>query len=327
MSSKPRRQRSWFGRIVRVVVVLVCIGAIGAGYAYWRLKSEPDYWKKNRAYIESRSASDHLETANTVEGKVSQAISRIITGHIEANDPQLTRHAFSASAGRPGSTAAQNGPQDAAPAHPTVETIFLSTDEINSWMAVKFQDWAAQQNARIPPYVTDFMLATEGGNAVLAFHVDKEPLAGVISLVMSVEVSGTGEATLQVLHVRGGTMNVPAADRLTQMFGESGDAKLAEDFRQALDGLTFDPVQTIGDAKVRVLDLAVQEGGVSVTIQAQPKRAAKDSGAATKPQVVQSPRIETTAAVAPQPTDPAATKPAKLSKFDKATQAAAPTDE
>ena len=324
--SERRRQRSWFGRIVRVVVVLVCLAAIGAGYAFWRLTSEPEYWKKNRAYIESRSAADHLDTANAVESKVSQSISRIITGHIEATDPQLTRSAFSASTGRAGATAAQGGSADTPPAHPTVETVFLSLDEINSWMAMKFQDWAAQQNARIPPYVTDFMVATEGSNAVLAFHVDKEPIAGVISLVMSIEVSGTGEATLQVLRVRGGTMNMPAADRLTQMFGESGDAKLAEDFRRALDGLTFDPVQTVGDAKVRVLDLAVQEGGVSVTIQAEPRRAKQRGSAAGKQQIAQTPRIETTAAVAePQPSTAAPSKPSKLDKTVQS--AAAPTDE
>ena len=262
-AGSPRRRRSRFQKFMLGFLGVLCIVGLVLGVIVWKLTTEPQAWRDARQSVAEMSNADLIENVVAVERKIAQLSHTVAPATLDraatGADATPTHVSSSASAG-----------EVIDPLAPREMTIDLSFEELNSWLAVKFEDWCANQGIAIPSQCSDFTLWSEGDSLVLAFEAAASDLTGVVSLVMDVEVIDETQCRLAVVSARGGEMPIPA-ERLLAHFGEDYDPDMMEKLTAAFDGLTFEPVWRMDKARRgRLLGLEVKPDGLVVTARSEP---------------------------------------------------------
>lgn len=248
-------------------IFIVCIAALfGTGLVlYWLWKSEPRYWKEHQEFLQTHPPQQIQEMAHDVERRVLDKLSLLTSGGGVGAAAGAT--GFTPETGEPGSVAVLA----AGTGQP--QTISLTLDEANAWIAARLDDWLENRYQRLPQGVKDPMLAIEDGQPVLAFKYETDQLQTVVSFVFDLTIGGDGRATLKLLKMRAGKLPVPANlvnKGLTQTAADQQlQDKLAQ-FAKTLDGYRFSPIVKINNKRLRMLAFKLRDNGMDVTVRADP---------------------------------------------------------
>lgn len=162
----------------------------------------------------------------------------------------------------------QDSPEPAA--H---ETIFLSFDQINAWLAVRLPQWAAHKNIPIPRALSHFMVAADNGSLVVAFQYDTPGVRQIFSILVDLHVLPNGRAKVVQRGVRAGKLPIPF--RLIRKYlAPYTGARRFKELEAVLGGRPFDAVfNHPGDSSqtLRLVDLTVRDDGVAVTLRREPR--------------------------------------------------------
>lgn len=228
----------------------IAVLALAALLGYWAWKSEPDYWQKNQE-LRKRDNASLLQAATELDTRLLAQVSEAGPGE----DPL-----------------ANIGKE---------RTIFVSTDEINSWLAAKLNDWLINQNVRIPPQVKDMMVAIDGGELVLAFRYDAPEVNQVISATVDVAADDEGDlilneqgkGTITMSDVHGGRLPLPVnwvVNLLKKNNTAEDKAEQVEKIAQLLKGVPFEPVQEIDQIRqVRLLGYELKDDGIEMRVRTE----------------------------------------------------------
>ena len=244
--SKVKRR---FGCVVIVLMVLVLLGlgAVGLGRYLWN--SQPDYWTENQTY----TATDETSLTDTADRAFNRVLSELSNadGYL-THDGQVDPDVYG------------------------TRTIRLSFDEANAWLATRLDDWLVNQKRQLPLGVSDPMLSSAGDTLVAAFRYksDAKQIDQVFSVLLSLKFLDDDRATFHVEGVRGGRLPLPTRMVLDQLPGlDKGDEQRSKVIAVLLGQEAFDPILPIdGTREARIVGMAVDDDGVSLTVQAEAVR-------------------------------------------------------
>jgi hypothetical protein len=238
---------------------------------YWLWKSEPRYWKEHQEFLQTHPPQQIQEMAHDVERRVLEKLSLLTSGVRTAGGEGAGAAAeitgLTPETGEPGAV----GVLDAGTDQP--QTISLTLDEANAWIAARLDDWLENRYQRLPQGVKDPMLAIEQGQPVLAFKYETDQLQTVVSFVFDLTIGGDGRATLKLLKMRAGKLPVPANlvnKGLTQTASDQQLQDRLAQFAKTLDGYRFSPIVKINHKRLRMLGFKLRDNGMDVTVRVDP---------------------------------------------------------
>lgn len=240
-----------------IVLVIIIALSVAAGIGYWMWTSQPDYWQARQTQLAATTPEDMRTQAEELEMRISTLVTSI------RRPSAAPTTATDAAAGRAPSSST-----------PDIRTVEMTFDEANAWLATRLESWLAHQGRTLPSQVSQFMLAPEGDNLVLAFFVQTREMQQVVSVPFHIESLQTGQARLHVEEIRGGTLPLPAETLIAQLQQQAPanlpSAELAR-FASALDGETFDPTFKIDNHRqARLINLNVDDNTITATIRIDP---------------------------------------------------------
>lgn len=221
-----------------LVFTVICITVA----VLWRqFHREPEYWQKSQSALANSDPAALARTAEEFERKLVRTTAVAAEG--EAAEP--------------------------------VRTIHVTCDEINTWIAVKAEAWAAHQNIKLPPQIQGSMVAVEEGRLIVAFKIDTPQMQKVVSAPLDVKLNEAGMAEIKLMGLRAGDMNVP----LWAVPGDVGgsNARSKEFLERAQQGFVFNPERAIDPNRIlRLVGLAITSDGFDLTLktigQIKPKK-------------------------------------------------------
>ena len=231
---RPRRRWKRWAALAAGVVLLVA-GAWVA-WSVMRVQAVPEHWEEHRAFIERTPALDLERLSRALELDVPRAWTRPV------------------------------GEGDG------VRTVRLPLDQVNAWLAVRLEDYLANQGRSLPEGLGGVMLAGRDGKLVAAAEYTGGPASQIISATFAAEPvrEDEGPAAVRLEGVAAGRQPLPSrwlADRIAGMDIES------EPLREALEtiaaGEAIRPVTLPVDAyrEAELLGVDVTPEAVELTVR------------------------------------------------------------
>ena len=243
-TSPARRKRSTTrllvltgsGLLLTTIAALTIVGGIG----YWMWQGTPEHWAAQQRF---RADAGEKELARLAAAAENRAVSRITDIDTRATDGVSRR------------------------------TLRLSFDQINAWLDRRLDDWLSNQGAEMPAGLESPMLTSESGDLVLSFRARTAQLDQVISVVFGAAVQPDGRVRLRVKQVLGGRLPMPVdrvIGQVARQLEDSGEASSGH-VRRVLNGEPAGPLvmRIDGSRRARLVDLAVREDGVTVTLNVE----------------------------------------------------------
>jgi hypothetical protein len=237
--ARARSIRRWRRRLLAATLTLVVLLGLAGAWVYSLWRTPPAYWVSNQQLL----AQDHA----TLESLAGTAERRLL-------------HAFSAEGG------IESGER---------RVVSMSFEEINAWLALRYENWSSYVSFPVPSQISQPMLASDGRRIIAAFEVRARGWRQVVSLINDVELRADGQGHMRLHAVRAGRLPVPF-QKVFSIFG--GDAAQHDAHRTlialAMDGHVIDPViNHPGDARLRIrlLELNMTAYGVDATLRAEPR--------------------------------------------------------
>lgn len=228
-------------RLTRILGLTLLVGVVFLtilALVAWRLWSlRPEHWTQNQQAMAMYDAQQLEDMAIRVEQRVSNLV---------------------------------NGPLPAT----AEQTLQLSFSEVNAWLSQRAGPWLEFHGHRPHPAIASAMVENAGDQLVLAFRAGEDPEQGqVVSVYVQAAFSESADATVRVTKVLAGRLPVPAGwivDRLRGR-GTPDQPEALDRVAALLDGYAFDPLIVTDDRRIRVLDAAVHDEGVTLRLHIQPR--------------------------------------------------------
>ncbi len=215
-----------------LLAVLTVAGWIG--WAVWQVRSTPAYWQEHREFIERTPSLDLEKLGRALELDVPREWTRPVGGG--------------------------DG----------VRTVRLPLDQVNAWLAVRLEDYLANQGRSLPAGIGSVMMAGRDGKLVVAAEYTGGPLPQVVSATFGVESPDDGPARVRLERVAAGRRSLPSkwlAERIAEEDIESDTLRRALETVAA--GEAVGPVVLPVDAyrEAELLDAAVTPEAVELTVR------------------------------------------------------------
>lgn len=152
-------------------------------------------------------------------------------------------------------------------------TIVVPFEDVNAWLMVKLDDWAANQEIAIPKPLGDFVVASESDKPVIAFALETEELSQVFSVAFDVRLPAPGKLVVQIDSVHAGRLPIPVQAVLEHL-RKSVPQNVLEPLEKLADGEPFEAVvDHPGNTgkNLRVVGFDVDARGVAVALKAEPR--------------------------------------------------------
>lgn len=232
-SHRPSRRR----RItvwVLILLVAALIGLLARVYKQWH--TEPTYWQAHRSFIATTS------------------------------EPRLTQLADGVQLRAPSEWTRPIGAGDG------VRTLRFNFDEINAWLAVRLDDWLANQNSERPSGVGEVMMSQRDGQLVVAFDYESDNIDGIVSVFLGIEQEPEA-LRMGIDQVRIGQFKLSRStviDKLAEasFFESEENAKLIDELRD--DGAIGPLILPVdGTRQARLLGLEVRPEGFDLKVRVE----------------------------------------------------------
>jgi len=216
-----------------VTLVFFTIACITGAILWRQFHRDPQYWEQNQLKVAGMQPEQLAQQAEDFEKKMLGTTAPAVEG--EPDEP--------------------------------VRTLHVTCDEVNAWIAVKAQAWAAHQNIELPPQIQGSMIAVEDGRLVIAFKVESPQVQKIISAPIDVKIDDTGLAHVRILGLRAGDMNVPL---WAIPSGLTNRPDVASQWQQLQNGVTFTPVRAIDPHhRLRLLAMEVKPDGLDLKVKTE----------------------------------------------------------
>jgi len=152
-------------------------------------------------------------------------------------------------------------------------TIVLPFEDVNAWLMMKLDDWAANQEIVIPKPLGDFVVASRGDRPVVAFALETEEVSQVFSVTFDVRLPAPGKLVVQIDSVHAGRLPIPV-DAVLKHLRKSVPQHVLEPLEKLAEGEPFEAVvDHPGNAAkcLRVVGLDVADKGVAIALKAEPR--------------------------------------------------------
>lgn len=220
--------------LTRVTLALIALLSVAALWIIWQWNRTPDFWRDNETFVVEQQ-SQLRSMADGLEGRVISELSRA------GRDGELT-------------------------------TITIPFADANAWLRTKLNPWAEHEGFAMPKPLRDYMVASEGGQPVVAFIIDTEEITQVISIRLVAYVRDSGRLFLKVDDFRAGSISLPPDAILdhvkNKLPGYWKDMTLLDEL---IRGLEVEPVfQHPGHTakNLRMVGLHMTENTIEVTLEA-----------------------------------------------------------
>jgi len=220
-------------RLILLGLTVILVALIARGLFLWR--SEPAHWQEHRNFLQTTPREQINLLANSVQLRAPSEWSRPI-----GNGDGL-------------------------------RTLSFTFDEINAWLAVRLDEWLANQNASRPEGVGDTMLSQREGQLVIAFDYTSENVQGIISVFLDI-THHNDTAHLGISHVTNGRLPLPKSAVLNAI-RDSKAIKDDPESAQILNALAQEGhvgplLLPIGDGnrQAQLLDLTVRPEGFDIKV-------------------------------------------------------------
>jgi hypothetical protein len=266
-SDPPARKKRgclfWFAVVSAVLALMFmcCVGMMWYGYS--QAKAKPDFYTERDELLARTGPAELDRIASEAERRISDTITQ--------------PHSLAATSG---------GFAPANPGTPGSFELVLTFDQINAWLAARFNSWATHQGMAVPPSIKGVMMTQEAGDLIFAAEVDGTQFKGVLSMKFHVELVDKGSnpsLMIKLVSVQSG--NVPVAGWvLKSLFPEDGtQSQSAQKWLDLLDkgykvpaAGTLDPKS---NRQIRMDDLEVTAQGIRVRMtEMNGKTATQPSG-------------------------------------------------
>ncbi len=242
---EPRSTRFRWKKILIWVIAGFCL------ITFWVLRllvSEPGYWKMRGEFLEATADPKLMEIAEILERRLLAGFTGVSTA----------AHSMDGLEGD----------------QPDTRVLRIYVNEVNTWLNQRLGPWLSNQRYRMPNQIQEPMIAIEDGNLIVAFRYNASVLRPIVSGVFGIDLEEDGQIKVRYKGLRGGRMPLPAAT-VTQLLvnsdkPESQTAHFAQ-LLQAMDGETFDPVLTVDEHKIRIMDVQFTPRAIDLTISPEPK--------------------------------------------------------
>ena len=227
-------------KVLVLVIAFFCVTAI-SGYAL--LRAEPSYWKQRRRFLQSHTPQQLMEMGESLERRLLAGLTGVSTAanSVEALD------------------VADQGPR----------VVRISVDEVNAWLDQRLKGWLGNQGHKLPKEVKEPMIAIEDDNLVIAFRYQTKGFDQIVSGFFGIRILEDGQAKVERRGISGGKLPLPA-ETITQQLSHSdkpsSQTAQAAKLLEAIDGKAFDPVVTVDEHLIRILDIKLQPDGIELSI-------------------------------------------------------------
>jgi hypothetical protein len=233
--AKPRRPNVWWTRLLLLLIALMCITGLWA-WRQWR--RVPDYWSDNQKWL-ARDNATLLQAAQDLERQMLAAVSAPAVNDDTGEERQ----------------------------------VMLSFRQINAWLALRLEDWSANQRYQLPKEVTGFMVGREGEHLVAAFHYQTREIDQIASVLFDLKLQPDGKAILTTHGLRAGMLPLPVTAMTQHLQTKQQIAASAlREAITALEGKAFDPVISHpGHASMlmRLVGLHLDDEGIIATVRTE----------------------------------------------------------
>lgn len=151
-----------------------------------------------------------------------------------------------------------------------VRQVRLSTAELNAWLALRLESWAANQGLVLPDQVGRFMVQTSSAGPTLAFQLNQGELHQVVSLDLAVQVDEAGQGQVRLTGLRAGSLPISPQWIAEHLQGQAG-ADASRQLQRLVEGVPFDaqfPDPTNRKRRLQAQALQFDAEGASFRLQA-----------------------------------------------------------
>ncbi len=253
-----QRQRRGLGRWLflgaMTAMALVLLSALTLLYL---IRSEPEHWRQHQQFVRSTTPDQRRELAQNVEDRVEALVHAT---QMEAMERQAADSDSDAPAQR---VTHETGP--------VVKTVFLTTDEVNAYVAEKFEDWLTYRDYVMPDGLSEPAVSIEKNRLLVSFEFTTHGFSQVFTAGLGIRFAQVGQAIMQLDDVMAGKLSLPPdgiGNHLREHGPDSDRVRQAADWLDKLDRVEFKPSMKLGDRhKAHVITYQVREDGVLVTLK------------------------------------------------------------
>jgi len=278
----PRKRRFFFKL---VLFTLLAVAAAG-GYALYLLRSEPEHWKRNRAFFARTAPAEVKRIAGDVQSKLLAHFDPAAAAALAAGYSPETLARLAEVARARGLNA-----DDLSQLH-------FSVDELNAWLRENLAEWMNYNGYVKPNEIADPMLAIEQGKLIAAFAYTSPRFSQIFSASFDATIHGDGTASMKLGEVTAGNLPLPGGSIASAMKDRAGGAsasdipgasETADSAERAgawldkLDDVKFKPILKLAPGKkIEVLAYQLNGAGVDLTIRTFHPEPVKVAAAPTK---------------------------------------------
>ncbi|NJL30575.1 MAG: hypothetical protein HC898_02485 [Phycisphaerales bacterium] len=260
----------WLQKLAIAVAALVVVGilllGVGGVVLYQMWKSPPAHWQRYQTWLQTTTPEARKELATSLEKRILEKLSQRSSGRIRNQ-----------SGGNLLSSADQQ--QDALADDQPLE-FELTVEEANAWLEQRLPEILANQNMQLPDGISGMMVDVDNNDLLLSFHYKNAKVDQVFTLVtqpvFSASAQGSMQMSFNLQSLRGGRMPIPGGvvDRATKELDQKSLDKAVESVMATLRGKAFDatiPHPADPKQKIRITDLAIKNGALSLQTQVEGK--------------------------------------------------------
>lgn len=247
------RRKRWMRIGLFTGLGVVVVGLLLALTLLIMWRSQPGYWKRNQAFLASKSPAELKRMAEDLERRIMH----------EVFEPEPAagagENAGPSAALSPDTPARQSG----------VQHVHVSLEEINAWLAMRAPAWAANRGITIPGNVDGMMLTTDQGELVLACRA-KGSVEQVFSMRLNVQIDDAGMARVQVVSLHTGSLPIP--QKLVTFGAGRVSPMLEQRTAMAFDGITTEAVVRVDSRrKLRLMNFTPGADALDLTLRSEPR--------------------------------------------------------
>lgn len=249
----PAKKKRRFG-CLSILLTLAALALLAAAVAFYLARSAPEQWTKVNTMLDGLSAEQKRQRADAIETLFISG-----TGLESKDDLDI----------KPDIDLEQERNRVFE------KTIVLPVDDANIWLATKLEDYLEQQNAQLPPGLSQPRVWIENGDLVLSARAAFEGIDGVINLSLAGQMMDDGKLRLRVTRLRSGKLPLPRGVIVDRIRAGAGDPH-NEVVRHILDAFketVIDPAWTAPadeTRQVRVTGFDIHPDRVELRIRNSP---------------------------------------------------------
>jgi uncharacterized protein YpmS len=264
--------------VLRVVVTLTVLVAVGSAVVIYLARTEPTYWKEHQKLL-NESTPEQLE--NLAE-EVDSQIQALAALGLDANDREAdaVTQSLNALVGSSKHDSSQNESaeleQDRVKPEDVLinvdQTITLNNEQLAAVMQTRMDDWMQERGYVKPDEITDPMIAVDDGNLVMAFELQAGTIAQVISGRFDLKIRDDGIAELTMERFLVGSLPIPAnaiGEHLSSITTDDRAIKAGK-WLEKLQYMQFKPVLELDNRRrARVQSYKLFDKGLELTVRVQ----------------------------------------------------------